>query len=98
MPSPILQRQLTASPRPADQLAFYHKVSACREQRISTLPKGSIELLGQLDNGRTFRFTAPSDAEPAYEQESRTLTVVDLDLSAADGREARLVGSLTYTD
>ena len=67
------------------------------EKFIISLQENS-EMLGQLDNGRTFRFTAPSDAERTYQLESRTLTVVDLDLHAADGREARLIGSLTYTD
>ena len=56
------------------------------------------EMLGELDNGRTFRFVSPSNAERDYQQESRTLTVVALDLDAADGKESRLVGSLTYTD
>jgi hypothetical protein len=67
------------------------------ENFIISLQENS-ELLGQLENGRTFRFTAPSDAERRYQQDVRTLTVVDLDLNAADGKEPRLVGSLTYTD
>ena len=67
------------------------------EKFIISLQENS-EMLGQLDNGRTFRFTAPSEAKRNYQQESRTLTVVALDLDATDGKEPRLVGSLTYTD
>ena len=67
------------------------------EKFIISLQENS-EMLGQLDNGRTFRFTAPSDAERNYQQENRTLTVVDLDLEAAGNKESRLIGSLTYTD
>jgi hypothetical protein len=64
------------------------------EKFIIVLQENS-ELLGQLDNGRTFRFTDPSDAERTYQQ-SHTFTVVSLDLDPAHGE--RLVGSLTYTE
>ena len=67
------------------------------EKFIISLQENS-EMLGQLDGGRTFRLSVPSDAERNYQQESRTLTVVALDLRAADGKESRLVGSLVYTD
>ena len=54
------------------------------------------EMLGLLDDGRTFRFKSPSTAERDFQQESKSLTVVGLDLKAADGREDRLVGVLSY--
>ena len=56
------------------------------------------EMLGELDNGRTFRFVSPSTAERDYQQETRTLTVVAFNLDAVHGTERRLLGSLTYTD
>ena len=67
------------------------------EKFVISLQENS-EMLGQLDDGRTFRFTAPSSAERDYQQENRTLTVVGSDLEPAHGNEPRLLGSLTYTD
>ena len=56
------------------------------------------EMLGQLDDGRSFRFVSPSSVERDYQQENRPLTIVGVDLNTARGRELRLIGSLTYTD
>jgi len=54
------------------------------------------EMLGLLDDGRTFRFKSPSKAERDFQQEAKSLTVVSIDLNEADGREDRLVGVLSY--
>jgi hypothetical protein len=56
------------------------------------------EMLGELDHGRTFRFTSPTKAERDYQQQNRTLTVVDFDPSKADYNAHRLTGYLTYTN
>ena len=54
------------------------------------------EMLGLLDDGRTFRFKSPSGTERDFQQENKSLTVVGLDLQEAESREDRLVGLLTY--
>jgi hypothetical protein len=83
----------------------------CREQRISMLPAGKPregekfvislqengEMLSQLDDGRTFRFVSPSGVEHD-QQESRILTVVNVDVGSPYDDDPRLVGSLSYTD
>jgi hypothetical protein len=65
------------------------------EKFIIQLQENS-EMLGLLDDGRTFRFKSPSAAERDYQQENRTLEVVSLDLDETDSREGRLVGRLSY--
>ncbi|MCB8878328.1 hypothetical protein [Acidisoma silvae] len=65
------------------------------EQFIIQLQKNS-EMLGLLDDGRTFRFKAPSATEHDYQQENKSLIVVGLDLGKAESRKERLVGTLSY--
>ncbi|HEX3983659.1 MAG TPA: hypothetical protein VHX12_08195 [Acidisoma sp.] len=67
------------------------------EKFIIALQENS-EMLGLLDDGRTFRFKKLSTTERDYQQENRSLNVVSLDLAEADGREERLVGVLTYQE
>jgi hypothetical protein len=55
-------------------------------------------MLGQLDDGRTFRFVSPSGVDRDYQQENRILTVVGVDLGSPYDDDPRLVGSLSYTD
>jgi hypothetical protein len=66
------------------------------EKFVISLQENS-EMVGQLDRGRTFRFTSPTQAEQDYQQENCALTVVDFDPSNADGGENRKIGFLTYT-
>ena len=56
----------------------------------------SSEMLGLLDDGRSFRFKAPSATEHDYQEENKSLTVVGLNLDEADSGEGRLVGMLSY--
>ena len=65
------------------------------EQFIIQLQENS-EMLGLLDDGRTFRFKAPSATEQNYQQENKSLVVVGLDLDKAESREERLIGTLIY--
>ena len=67
------------------------------EKFVISLQENS-EMLGLLDDGRTFLFTSPPSVEHDYQQESRALTIVDFDLDAVDIEEMRLVGSLTYSE
>jgi hypothetical protein len=67
------------------------------EKFVIALQENS-EMLGQLDDGRTFRFVSPSDVERDYQQENRILTVVGVDLGSPYDDDPRLVGSLHYTD
>jgi hypothetical protein len=66
------------------------------EKFVISLQENS-EMLGQLDRGRTFRFTSPTKAEQDYQEENRALTVVDFDPIKADVAGDRKVGFLTYT-
>jgi hypothetical protein len=54
------------------------------------------ERLGMLDHGRTFRFKAPGATEEDYQQASRVLKVVSVNLDLQTEGEPRLLGSLTY--
>jgi hypothetical protein len=54
------------------------------------------EILGLLEDGRSFRLTAPSARERDLQQESRPLTIRALDLHPAEGGEARLRGRVFY--
>ncbi|MCB8883887.1 hypothetical protein ACELLULO517_26815 [Acidisoma cellulosilytica] len=65
------------------------------EKFIIQLQENS-EMLGLLNDGRTFRFKTPSTTERDYQQENKSLVVVGLDLDDADSREERLVGVLNY--
>ncbi|MCB8883652.1 hypothetical protein ACELLULO517_25610 [Acidisoma cellulosilytica] len=65
------------------------------EKFIIQLQENS-EMLGLLDDGRTFRFKTPSATERDYQQENKSLVVIGLDLDDADSREERLVGMLSY--
>ncbi|MCB8876944.1 hypothetical protein [Acidisoma silvae] len=65
------------------------------EKFIIQLQENS-EMLGLLDDGRSFRFKAPSATEQDYQQENKSLTVVGLKLDEADSGEDRLVGMLSY--
>lgn len=56
------------------------------------------EMLGLMDDGRTFRFTAPGATEEDYQQASRVLKVVSFNLDRRAEGEPRLVGSLTYSE
>lgn len=56
------------------------------------------EMLGLLDHGRTFRFKAPSTTEADYQQTARVLKVMSLDLDLQTEGEARLIGTLTYSE
>jgi hypothetical protein len=67
------------------------------EKFVISLQENS-EMVGELDDGRTFRFVSPSSIEHDYQQQNRSLTVVSTDLDPARGHEARLIGSITYTD
>jgi hypothetical protein len=67
------------------------------EKFIISLQENS-EMLGELDDGRTFRFVSPSSIEHDYQQQNFPLTVVGIDIDPTQGNEARLSGSITYTD
>jgi hypothetical protein len=56
------------------------------------------EMLGLLDNGRTFRFKAPGATEEDYQQANRVLKVVGFDLDLHAEGEPRLLGSLNYSE
>jgi hypothetical protein len=66
------------------------------EKFVIALQENS-EMLGELDDGRTFRFVSPSNIEHDYQQQNRPLTVVGIDFDAAQGNEGRQTGSMTYT-
>jgi hypothetical protein len=66
-------------------------------ERFVILLQENSEMLGQLDRGRTFRFTSPTKVERDYQQENRALTVVDFDPIRSDVGENRKIGFLTYT-
>jgi hypothetical protein len=66
------------------------------ETFIISLQENS-EMLGVLDKGRTFRFTAPTKPEQVYQQEKSILTVVDFDPINAGSEGRRRTGYLTYT-
>lgn len=67
-------------------------------EKFTIAKQENSELLGLLDNGRTFRFKQPSRTEEDYEEAHRILTVVGFDLDRAQGGEARLVGALDYSE
>lgn len=54
------------------------------------------EMLGLLDEGRTFLFVSPGQAERDYQEGSRALTVVGFDLRPAGIHEQRVHGALSY--
>ena len=58
------------------------------EKFVISLQENS-EMLGELDDGRTFRFVSPTSIEHDYQQRNRPLTVVGVDLNPAHGNEAR---------
>lgn len=67
------------------------------EKFTITLQENS-EMLGLLDDGRSFRFKSPTETETNYQQANRVLKVVAFDLDLQREGEPRLLGALTYSE
>ncbi|GAB0117065.1 hypothetical protein [Acidisoma sp. 7E03] len=67
-------------------------------EKFTISKQENSELLGLLDDGRSFRFKQPSKTEEDYEEAHRILTVVSFDLDRTREGEPRLVGALDYSE